>query len=130
MEPTIRGGARARGDATRAAVLREFADQDDVGRRAPLREHDRLPVGHPRPVEDPAAGEREVYRSRLSEIIDHLEKHIKAALDQMPKGQISDRNAENFYRLLGAYRGVSEALVIYAGSAATIDWEQWKEERF
>jgi uncharacterized membrane protein YccC len=81
-------------------------------------------------AEDPAAGEREVYRSRLSEIIDHLEKHIKAALDQMPKGQISDRNAENFYRLLGAYRGVSEALVNYAGSANTIDWAQWKEERF
>jgi uncharacterized membrane protein YccC len=81
-------------------------------------------------AKNPAAGERGVFRSRLSEIMDRLEKRIKSALDQTPKGQLSDRDAENFYRLLGAYRGVSEALVIYAGSAATIDWEQWKEERF
>jgi len=81
-------------------------------------------------AEDPAAGEREMFRSRLSEIMDRLEKRIKATLDQTPKGQISYWNAENFYRLLGAYRGVSEALINYAGSAGTIDCGRWKEERF
>ena len=29
-----------------------------------------------------------------------------------------------------AYRGVSEALVEYAGSAGDIDWSSWREERF
>jgi len=31
---------------------------------------------------------------------------------------------------LGAYRGVSEALVNYAGSTGTIDWTPWQEARF
>jgi uncharacterized membrane protein YccC len=80
--------------------------------------------------ENPAAGEMEAFRSRLFKIMDSLEKRIKDALDQSPKGQLSDQNGENFYRLLGAYRGVSDALVDYAGSAGVIDWAQWKEERF
>jgi uncharacterized membrane protein YccC len=79
---------------------------------------------------DPAAGERETFRTRLDRILFHLEERIKGALDKAPEGLFSDRDGENFYRLLGAYRGVSEALVNYAGSADTIDWAQWYEERF
>jgi uncharacterized membrane protein YccC len=79
---------------------------------------------------NPAAGEREAFRSRLDGILGHLEKRIKGALDKAPEGPFSDRDGENFYRLLGAYRGVSEALINYAGSAGTIDWAQWKEARF
>jgi hypothetical protein len=52
------------------------------------------------------------------------------ALNKAPESKVSDLTGENFYRLLGAYRGVSEALVNYVGSAGTIDWERWKEERF
>ena len=59
-----------------------------------------------------------------------LEARIREALDKAPEDRISDRDAENFYRLLGAYRGVSEALVEYAGNAGGIDWERWREERF
>jgi hypothetical protein len=80
--------------------------------------------------EDPAAGEREVYRTRLDGILDHLEERIKGAMDKAPEGLFSDREGENFYRLLGAYRGLSEALVNYAGSTDVIDWERWHEARF
>ena len=80
--------------------------------------------------EDPAAGERETFRTRLAEIMGHLEERIKETLDKAQEGQLSDQDGGNFYRLLGAYRGVSEALVNYAGSADTIDWGQWEEARF
>ena len=78
--------------------------------------------------EDPAAGERETFRSKIDGILDQLEERIKGTLNKAPEGKFSDRDGENFYRLLGAYRGVSEALVNYAGSANTIDWAQWKKK--
>jgi uncharacterized membrane protein YccC len=81
-------------------------------------------------AKNPAAGERETFRRKLDGILDQLEEHIKSALDKAPEGKLSDPAGENFYRLLGAYRGISEALVNYAGSAGKIDWERWKEERF
>ena len=81
-------------------------------------------------AENPAAGEREAFRSKLDKIMDRLEGRIKRALDKATEGQLRDRDGENFYRLLGAYRGVSEAIVNYVGSTGKIDWERWKEERF
>jgi uncharacterized membrane protein YccC len=80
--------------------------------------------------EDPTAGDREAFRTKLDGILDHLEDRIKGALDQASEGLFNDRDGENFYRILGAYRGVSEALVNYAGNTSPIDWEQWREERF
>jgi hypothetical protein len=80
--------------------------------------------------EDPTAGDREAFRTKLDGILDHLEERIKGALNKASEGLFSDRDGENFYRLLGAYRGVSEALVNYAGSIGPIDWAQWREERF
>ena len=80
--------------------------------------------------EDPAAGEREAFHARLAEKMKHLEERIRNTLKKASNGQLSDRDEENFYRLLGAYRGVSEALVDYAGSAGDIDWTGWREERF
>ena len=80
--------------------------------------------------EDPSSGEREALRSRLDGILGHLEERIKGALDKAPEGSFSDRDGESFYRLLGTYRGVSEALINYAGSEGEIDWGQWKDARF
>jgi len=80
--------------------------------------------------EKPDAGKKDTLRTRLAGIIDHLEKRIEETLDKAAELQLSDRDNENFYRLLGAYRGVSEALVEYAGSSGTIDWTFWREERF
>ena len=69
-------------------------------------------------------------RTRLDGFLEHMEARIKATLNKAAEGEFSDRDAENFYRLLGAYRGVSEALVEYAANAAGIDWAPWREERF
>ena len=79
--------------------------------------------------EDPATGEQEAFRTRLDSIMGHMETRIMDAIDKAAAGQLSDQDAENFYRLLGAYRGVSESLVDYAGNADVIDWSRWREAR-
>ncbi|MEN8729928.1 MAG: hypothetical protein AB1Z51_09060, partial [Desulfuromonadales bacterium] len=79
---------------------------------------------------DPVSGDRETFRARLDEIMGRLEARIKETLDMDVEGQVSARDGENLYRLLGAYRGVSESMVRYAGSAGAIKWEPWREERF
>ena len=81
-------------------------------------------------AKDPAAGNTESFRPRLAVIIERLEERIQQTLDQAAEGQLGDEVGENFYRLLGAYRGVSEALVAYAGLAGGVGWAQWREERF
>lgn len=81
-------------------------------------------------AKDPGAGDREVFRTKLDGILDHLEERIKIALENAPSAQLSDWHGENFYRLLGAYRGMSEALVNYSESAGVINWALWHQERF
>ena len=80
--------------------------------------------------EDPAVGDRERFSSALSEILAHLETRTEETMNKAGQDQISDREGEYFYRLLGAYRGVSEALVDYAASAGAIGWARWREARF
>jgi uncharacterized membrane protein YccC len=59
-----------------------------------------------------------------------LEKRIEQTLEQTDTEAISDEDAGKFYRILGGFRGVSEAAVAYARVAGKIDWAQWREERF
>ena|GEM_PF-1149761 len=59
-----------------------------------------------------------------------LETRIEATIEQAGRENLSEEDSESFYRLLGAYRGVSEATVAYAGIAGTIDWLDWNEEKF
>ena len=80
--------------------------------------------------EDPAVGDRERFSAVLNEILAHLETLTEETMNKAGQDQISDREGEYFYRLLGAYRGVSEALVDYAGSAGAIGWARWREARF
>jgi hypothetical protein len=67
---------------------------------------------------------------RLAAGLSVLEQRIDAIIEQPGRKTLSAEDGENFYRLLGAYRGVSEAAVAYAGNAATIDWADWSEEKF
>jgi hypothetical protein len=59
-----------------------------------------------------------------------LEARIDEALAQHDAEAFSEQEGEDFYRLLGGYRGVSEAAVAYASVAAEINWKHWREERF
>lgn len=78
------------------------------------------------PGSEPAAD----LEQRLAAGLSVLEQRIDAAIEQADRENLSEEDGENFYRLLGAYRGVSEAAVAYAGIAGTIDWLDWNEEKF
>ncbi len=80
--------------------------------------------------QDPTAGEQAAFRNKLDDIMSHLETRIQETIDKTPDGRLDAGDGENFYQLLGAYRGVSEALADYAGNTGGIDWARWREERF
>jgi len=80
--------------------------------------------------DNPAAATAITFRARLTEIMDGLEQRIEDVLDRSSENQMGPTGAETFYSLLGAYRGVSEALVSYAGLTERINWDAWREERF
>ncbi|MGI9241337.1 MAG: hypothetical protein ACR2RV_11085, partial [Verrucomicrobiales bacterium] len=45
-------------------------------------------------------------------------------------GEIDEIEGEQLLRLVGGYRGISEAKLAYAGPAIDINWSHWREERF
>jgi len=59
-----------------------------------------------------------------------LEARIQEALDKSDEARVSAEESGNMYRLLGAHRGVSEALVNFASKTVGIDWVRLREERF
>jgi hypothetical protein len=80
---------------------------------------------------EPEAAEFASYRSRLDAKLERLEGRIAEALDRVDDdGGLSAAEGENMYRLLGAHRGLSEALVEVAKQAAAIDWPRLREARF
>jgi len=79
---------------------------------------------------DPTAADREILRTQVQEIMVHLEVRIKETLDKSTEQQLSARDGENFYRLLGAFRGLSVALINYADTTDAIHWSRWQEEKF
>jgi uncharacterized membrane protein YccC len=79
---------------------------------------------------DPASEARGDLRARLDALVDQLESRIMETVNASHGTEIEEEEEVSFYRLLGAYRSVSEAIVEYAGRSALIDWERWREERF
>jgi hypothetical protein len=79
---------------------------------------------------DPTSGNKEEFQSRLGDIMAVVEQRIRHVLDKSGKGQVSAQDGANFYRLLGAYWAISDALVTYAGSTSRVEWAPWREERF
>jgi len=79
---------------------------------------------------DPASGDTQRARAVLGEIVEHLEARVEETLNRATEEQLSAREREHFYRLLGAFRGLSETLVNYAASTGAIDWGRWREARF
>ena len=69
-------------------------------------------------------------RERLKVRMAKLNERVEETLNAAGPGEISDAEAANFYRLLGGFRGFSEAALVYADGAAGVDWRQLKEERF
>ncbi len=69
-------------------------------------------------------------RKRLAERLARLEANIEAIFDQAGKGELSAAEYRSLYRMLGSYRGLSEAAIDSAQLAEGINWAPWHETRF
>ena len=78
----------------------------------------------------PERAVRASLRSRLDAILGRLEACIEEAFNNAQDGAISEIDSRNLYRLLGVHRGMSEALVDFAGQVGRIRWARLREERF
>lgn len=79
---------------------------------------------------DPGTVDHSTFRARVDARLERLEARMKAALDKADAAGVSDEERGNLHRLLGAYRGLSEALVDLAERATPIDWARLREARF
>jgi uncharacterized membrane protein YccC len=77
-----------------------------------------------------AASQGAEIRDRLLVKISRLEAQMGETLRRTKKEQVSEGELENFYRILGAFKGLSESGIEYSRAAEGIDWAIWKEERF
>jgi hypothetical protein len=68
-------------------------------------------------------------RQRLETGFIRIEKRIEEVVNRAG-GEVSREEGENFFQLLGGYRGISEAVLAYAGIAQDINWSHLREERF
>jgi uncharacterized membrane protein YccC len=69
-------------------------------------------------------------RERLAARLSDLEARVQETFDRTDEGELNSKDYENFYRLLGSYRGVSEATIAHAELAQGIAWAPWQEARF
>jgi len=71
---------------------------------------------------DPASVDHEGYRVQLDAKLERLEARLETELDEAEPASVSPEEAENSYRLLGAHRGLSEALINLSRQVSIIHW--------
>jgi hypothetical protein len=81
-------------------------------------------------AKEPETADQASFRARLDARLDSLEAHMERAIDRADATAISEAEAENGYRLLGAHRGISDALIDFSRRAAAIDWPCLRAARF
>jgi hypothetical protein len=59
-----------------------------------------------------------------------MEKRLNQTLSQTEEKELRDSDYQNFYRLVGSYRGLSESIVEHANLAGSLNWQELEEERF
>jgi hypothetical protein len=69
-------------------------------------------------------------REGLDKRLARMEQRVAEVLNDHSIEQQGREYEANFYRLLGAYRGTSLALLDFAELAVNVDWNPWFEERF
>ncbi len=69
-------------------------------------------------------------RTRLAERLAGLEASIQEAFPRADNDALRTEDYSGLYRLLGSYRGLSEAAIEYAQLAEGINWARWHESRF
>jgi len=59
-----------------------------------------------------------------------LEQRINESLSLAEASVISNEDYENFYRVLGSYRGLSDAMLALAKTNGDVSLVTWQEARF
>jgi hypothetical protein len=80
--------------------------------------------------QEPALAPETGLEQRLKDRLAGLEKRISETFEFIDRDKLDQEAYRNFYRLLGAFRGVSEAMLRYARQNGTMKLEQWRESRF
>ena len=106
-------------------LVRELRD-DVHAWRVLVKEQFRLWAQDPEAAVVPSVDAQERLTARLA----RLEERIAETFNLADEGELSLEDYENFYRLLGAYRGLSESGIGYIRVAEKTNWAQWKEARF
>jgi hypothetical protein len=79
---------------------------------------------------DPAHMDATDLRAQLDGKLRQIERLMERAMNEDPDFHAHLSLNENSYRLLGAYRGLSESLVSFAQAARAVDWARLREPRF
>jgi hypothetical protein len=79
---------------------------------------------------DPAHMDAADLRAQLDGKLRQIERLMERAMNEDPDFHAHLSLNENSYRLLGAYRGLSESLVNFARAAHSVDWPCLREPRF
>ncbi len=80
--------------------------------------------------EAPAEAADTGLEQRLHARMAALERRISEAFEVIGRDKLDHDAYRNFYRLLGGFRGVSEAMLRYARLSASMKLVQWRESRF
>jgi hypothetical protein len=67
---------------------------------------------------------------RLSGRLAQLNARVEEEVSRIQASETGDAAGEGFYRILGAFRGVTRAGLAYDERSREIDWEAWREEQF
>ena len=121
----IKGLVDAGGHPQADLLVRELSD-DVRPWRVLVQEQFRLWAENPELEVEPGVDPRERMMARLAK----LEARIAETFSQAGEGELCAAEYENFYRLLGSYRGLSESGIGYLRLAEKINWAQWQEARF
>ncbi|PRY20233.1 putative membrane protein YccC [Aliiruegeria haliotis] len=81
-------------------------------------------------VRDPGAIEPQDLETRLRTAMARLETTVENTLNDAKDASLEPSDYNHMYRLLGAYRGVSEELLGYSRQALNIKWPDLRESRF
>jgi hypothetical protein len=67
---------------------------------------------------------------RLSGRLAQLSARVEEEVSRIQASETGDAAGEGFYRVLGAFRGITNAGIAYDERSREIDWEAWREEQF
>ena len=78
----------------------------------------------------PGMADPTAFRSKVDARLAQLEARVEETLENNVEADVSSEERVNMYRLLGAYRGLSEALVDLAKRVSPVNWTRIQEARF